>query len=155
MAEQLTIEQFEAQLQGLGEQLTNLDAILLEIAGRLVNQLKAGAPVNTGNLRNSIQALVESNTLTIQMLMYGLFQNYGVDGTQNRVAREVPFGIDPRPRNEPFYSFNPEKKMIGGNLPFGARVQIHRMGIKPQTFFDLDLITTTISEELANKGIQF
>lgn len=150
MAQQ-SIDDFLQDLQGLGEQITNLESDLLEIGLRIVNQMKTQAPVNTGSLRNSIQALVTSNSLEIQMLAYGLFQNYGVKGTRSGFAFGVPREISPQPRTGNQYSFNPENSMIGGNLPFGARVKIHQYGLKPQQFFDLDAIADQIEQELGNR----
>jgi hypothetical protein len=36
--------------------------------------------------------------------------------------------------------------MIGGDLPFGARKQIYKMGLKPQSFFDVDAIAGAVAD---------
>ena len=86
----MTVEEFERSLQDFGEGLSNIQPILLNIGGRIVDEIKAGAPVDSGALRNSIKAVIEDDSLTIAMLYYGIFQNYGVDGTANAPARVVP-----------------------------------------------------------------
>ena len=80
------------------------------------------------------------------MLYYGIFQNYGVDGMQNAPANEVPrFGV-PQPTAGRRFGFSGNYEMIGGQLPFGARKQIYKMGLKPQSFFDVDAITAAVAD---------
>ena len=90
----MTVDQFERSLQGFGETLNNLQPILLNIGGRIVDEVKAGAPIDKGALRDSIKAVIEDDSLSISMLYYGIFQNYGVDGMNQAVANDVPtFGV--------------------------------------------------------------
>ena len=94
----MTVEEFERSLQGFGESLNNLQPILLNIGGRIVDDVKAGAPIDKGALRDSIKAVIEDDSLSISMLYYGIFQNYGVDGMNQAVANDVPtFGVTPQP----------------------------------------------------------
>jgi len=80
------------------------------------------------------------------MLYYGIFQNYGVDGMQNAPAREVPaFGV-PQPTAGRRFGFSGDYTMIGGDLSFGARKQIYKMGLKPQSFFNVDAIATAVAD---------
>lgn len=146
-----SVQDFENQLAGFGDSLANLDNILLSIGGQVVNNIKAQAPVDSGSLRDSIQAVVTENTLQIQMLAYGLFQNYGVDGMQQRVADEVPFGIDPQPAAGRRYGFSGDFEMIGGDLSIAARKSIYAFGIKPQRFFNLETLTNYIETEVARR----
>ena len=41
--------------------------------------------------------------------------------------------------------------MIGGPLPFGTRVNIHKFGLRPQRFFNLDEIADILEQELQNR----
>lgn len=142
----MTVEDFERALEGFGETMNNLSPILTQIGGRIVDEVKAGAPIDTGALRESIKAVIEDDALSIEMLYYGIFQNYGVDGMQNAPAREVPaFGV-PQPQAGSRFGFSGNYEMIGGDLPFGARKQIYKMGLKPQSFFDVDAITAVVAD---------
>ena len=142
----MTVDEFERALSDFGETMSNLSPILTQIGGRLVDEIKAGAPVDSGALRQSIKAVIEDDTLAIEMLYYGIFQNYGVDGMNNAPAREVPlFGV-PQPTAGRRFGFSGDYEMIGGDLPFGARKQIYKMGLKPQSFFDVDAITAVVAD---------
>jgi hypothetical protein len=130
----MTEQDFIRELEGLGEDLSNLDNLLLELAGQIVNETKAGAPVDTGALRNSIQARIENGSVLVEMLYYGMFQNYGVNGTETQFGLPVPDGVGLRPTSEPFYKFKER-----------------RFGIVPQTFFNIDAISDRITEAIANR----
>jgi hypothetical protein len=128
----MTVEQFESALQEFGEQLpTQLDADLLLIGGELVAQLKQTAPVDTGSLRASMQAVMQDHTLKIEMLYYGMFQNFGVSGANDSLGTTVPEGIMPRPSAEPNYQFG-----------------IRKTGIRARDFFNVDLMANQIALRL-------
>ncbi len=147
----MTVNEFESALSDFGETLTNLSPVLTQIGGRLVDQIKADAPTNTGALRQSIKAVIEDDGLAIEMLYYGIFQNYGVDGIQNAPAREVPsYGVL-QPTAGRRFGFSGDYEMIGGNLSFGARKEIYKMGLKPQRFFDVDIIAGAIADGVAQQ----
>jgi hypothetical protein len=153
----MTVDEFESALGDFGETMQNLSPILTQIGGRLVDQIKQGAPIgDTGRLRNSIKAVIENDSLAIEMLYYGIFQNYGVDGMQNAPAREVPtYGvIQPTAgRRFGFGVKQPNSGMISGDsgLSFGARKEIYKMGLKPQRFFDVDIIAGAIADGVAQQ----
>lgn len=147
----MTVDEFENALSDFGETLDNLTPILLDIGGRIVDDVKAGAPIDTGALRESIKAVVDGDSLEIQMLYYGIFQNYGVDGMQNAPAREVPqFGV-PQPTTGSRFGFSGNYEAIGGTLPFAVRKSIYKMGIKPQSFFDIDAISQAVADGVAQQ----
>jgi len=129
---------FLAALSDWGDRIDNLDNDLLAIAGRLVEEMKTDAPVDTGVLRNSIQATVENNTLSFQMIYYGFFQNYGVAGTEGDarfgVVNEVPSGILPPPLQSNKYQYKERA-----------------YGIPAQDFFDFGYLATAIQNEIANR----
>lgn len=147
----MTVDEFESALSDFGETLTNLSPILTEIGGRLVDQIKQDAPTDSGALRNSIKAVIEEDQLSIEMLYYGIFQNYGVDGMQNAPAREVPrYGVM-QPTTGSRFGFSGDYTMIGGDLSFGARKTIYKMGLRPQPFFDVDAISAAVAEGVAEQ----
>ena len=147
----MTIDQFANAMRGFGEELRTIDDELLEIGGLIVQALKAAAPRDSGALKNSIQAVVQDNQILIEMLAYGVFQNYGVDGMNQRRADRVPFGIDPRPAAGDRYGFSGNYTMIGGDLPFGVRTSIYQKGLAPQHWFDIDTLADQITNEIANR----
>ena len=150
----MTVDEFERALGDFGETMSNLSPILTQIGGRIVDDVKAGAPVDSGALRQSIKAVIQDDTLAIEMLYYGIFQNYGVDGMQNAPAREVPpFGV-PQPTAGRRFGFSGNYEMIGGGLSFGARKQIYKMGLKPQSFFDVDAIAAAVADGVAQQLTQ-
>ena len=142
----MTVDEFERALGDFGETMSNLSPVLTQIGGRIVDQIKSGAPVDSGALRNSVKAVIQDDALAIEMLYYGIFQNYGVDGMQNAPASEVPrFGV-PQPTAGRLFGFSGNYEMIGGDLSFGARKQIYKMGLKPQSFFNVDVIAATVAD---------
>lgn len=130
----MTVDDFIAELEGFGQELSNISPVLQELGDRITADMKAKAPVDSGALKNSIRAVVSDNKLEIDMLYYGAFQNYGVNGTSDNIANKVQFGVTPRPTSEPFYAFKKRK-----------------FGLRPQQFFNLDLleelVITTLTEE--------
>ena len=133
-----SVDNFIAALDDYGERLTNMNDILLHVGGRIVGDLQAAAPVDTGNLRNSIGAVIEDNTLTIQMLAYGAFVNYGVKGIEDNAGLPVPFGAGPEPRasyGNP-YAFETRK--------FGIPGSEHQ-------WYDFESLANRIQTEIANR----
>ena len=130
----MEIDDFIKQLENFGQSVNNVDQYLLEISGSIVALLKSKSPVDTGELRKSIRSQISNNTMTIKMLNYGAFQNYGVNGTQNKTAKEVQFGVEPRPSSEPFYAF-----------------KSRRFGIKPKNFFDINVLNKTVTDHIQKR----
>jgi len=127
----MTVEQFESQLAQFGQQLNNLDAHLLTIGAELIAQIKMVAPEDTGDLKRSLQTVVDNNTLKIEMLYYGMFQNYGVKGTEDSLGVSVPEGIDPQPASGEKYAF-----------------ATRRFGLPAQSFFNLDQLQNQVAQRL-------
>ena len=136
----MTLNEFEQQLEGFGQSLTDISAILLQIAGPIVDDIKSAAPFKDGYLKDSIKAKVQGDSLFIEMLYYGMFQNFGVNGKdENALANEVPFGVSPRPSSGSFYKY---KKREFGLPPYKGG------------FFDVDLITEIIADGVAQQLTQ-
>lgn len=147
----MTVDQLAAELQGIGEDFPrDLNEVMLQAAAIIVEEIKANPnlPTDTGALRNSIQGRVQDGIFGISMRDYGYFQNFGVKGTNNTKAQtsvpDIVKQILP-PSSGDTYSFNPKNKMIGGDLPFGARVSIHERGLGAKNFIQFD----TLAERLA------
>ena len=133
----MTVEEFENQLADFGESIRDLSPILNQIAEDIAEQIRQAAPVDTGRLRNSVNAFVTANSLEITMLYYGAFQNYGVNGTQDNIANKVEFGVAPRPSSEPFYAF-----------------KSRRFGLPPKRFFNLDDLQSLVAQRVETELLQ-
>ena len=133
----MTVEEFTAKLDGLGQQLSDPQSILTEVGTEIVNAMKAGAPVDTGALKNSISYTINDDTLSINMIYYGSFQNYGVKGTETGSPNPVQFGVSPRPSSEPFFAF-----------------KTRRFGLNPRSFFNMDTITNQVAQAFLNTAQQ-
>lgn len=133
----MTVEEFENQLANFGESIRDLSPILNGIAEDITAQIRRAAPVDTGRLRQSINAFVTANSLEITMIYYGAFQNYGVNGTQDNIANQVEFGISQRPSSEPYYAF-----------------KSRRFGLPPQRFFNLDDLQSLVAQRVETELLQ-
>lgn len=130
------INEFENMLSEFGETLNNIDFMLLNVSGPIVDEMRSKSPIKTGALKSSITSIVSKNKLTFNMLVYGAFQNYGVKGTEDNKAKKVQFGVEPRPLNEPFYAF-----------------KTRRFGLKSRDFFNIDEITDKVADYLGDQMI--
>lgn len=132
-----SIDDFTKQLENFGQELNNIDLLLLNVSGPIVDRMKLKSPVDTGALRSSIRAQVNNNSLVFKMMFYGSFQNYGVRGTEDSRGINVEFGVDPRPTTEPFYAF-----------------KNRRFGLNNRNFFNMNEITDEVGERLVNRLIE-
>jgi len=145
----MTTEEFESALEGFGETLGNLSPILFDLGGQIVDEMKRNVPTDTGNLKSSIKAVIEEDSLSFQMLAYGLFQNFGVKPDYNTSSnhkafnsrfggiqnpQEVPFGVEPQPLSGNFYTYKTRK-----------------FGLPQRKFFDVDDIATIIADGVAQQ----
>ncbi len=132
-----TTGEFIALLGRFGESLQDLQPELQEISEQIVEDLKAGIRaqglVDTGDLLRSVRAQATSNSLEISMLSYGLFNNYGVGGSESSPTnlKKVEFGVTPRPSSEPYYRFRKR-----------------RFGIQSRQFFTVENLQQQVGEEI-------
>jgi hypothetical protein len=136
-----TLEEMINDIDQFGESLNDLQPDIQALMEDIVLELKANSPVDTGALRSSIRGEATSDSMTLFMNDYGMFQNYGV-GPQPKMGaspRKVEFGINPRPSSEPFYMY---KKRKFGLQPY-----------RGQGWFNFDNIVETFSEELGTEII--
>lgn len=146
----MTYQEFEAYLSGLGEELQTVGQVALsEILTIVIRDMIQTAPIKTGRLARSIGYTINpDNSFSIQMIDYGMYQNYGVKGVDQNRAIPVQFGVEPRPEADPFYAFknrrNPSKEY-----------NTTRYGIKAKNFFDVeditDFVVASLQERLDNQ----
>ena len=154
----LTPEQIAAQINDIGENIPQALFRSIETAANIaIEEIKANMPYDTGALKNSLKArIVDDQFLGITMLDYGWFQNFGVEGTKSSGTvlgvSEIVKEFLP-PRNGDKYSFNKDKRMIGGDLPFGVRTSIHQKGITGKGFIDMEQLTDRVVE-LVNENLE-
>lgn len=110
-----------------------------------VNKLKSRAPVFTGALRDSISGVYQFNgddvKIIISTLDYGVYQDLGVNGTENNWGS--PFSFNKLPNVSAF-------NQLGNSLgvsPWAIAKSVLRNGIRP-TYF----ITRDIDEEINDLG---
>jgi len=154
----LTPEQIARQLEDIGTNLPEtINSAIASAADIAIEEVKRGMPSDSGALKQSLKArIVDGQFLGVTMLDYGWFQNFGVAGTKNE---KVQFGVSDivaeflPPRTGATYSFDPSKKMIGGDLPFGVRVSIHQKGLTGKQFIDMEALTDRVVE-LVNQNLE-
>lgn len=143
------LDQLINDLNDLGQELPrDINDIVRSVLEQEVNKWRQRAPEDTGQLKNSIRlTLLNSNTWGVSFLSYGLFQNFGVRGTESDpgvFATQSPsFGTP--------YQF--KSKAIGGDLPFAVRQSIAQLGLRPQPWFlmpgeTLDQLTERLAQEV-------
>jgi len=103
----ITLQEMIGRIDQFGESLNDLQPEIESIKDEIVLDLKSNAPYKEGGLRSSIRGEATSNSLSLYMNDYGIFQNYGVNsGNGAKPAIKVPrFGISERPRSGDFYAF--------------------------------------------------
>lgn len=153
----LTPEQIADQIADLGRDLPQtLASAIQEAADIAIERVKANLITGssaTGALRSSIEAIVDESTMTLGVRMndYGYYQNFGVKGTTNKAqlstdgldaATAEAFGVSEGYQ----FKFNSDNKMIGGNLPFGVRVKIHRDGLNAKDFLNIEAFTQQVAD---------
>lgn len=102
--------------------------LLLEAANELVTYLKGEAPEKTGALKNSIQATVNGNDIEVSYLRYGVYQDFGVKGWDNKNGPNAsPFQFKYRNDGDT----NKRPGPIGGSYgTYAGRVAIRKYGLE-------------------------
>lgn len=142
----MTVDEFISDLSELGKELSDPQSMLTEIGTGITEEMKRIVPVDTGVLRSSIGYVINGNQLSITMLKYGLYVNYGVGPNQ--------FTTTPKPRNpagalrRPWAE--PEFGVIMGN---GYRPP-REFGMMARPFFSKELINTQIIDGISEFTIE-
>lgn len=132
----MTIQEFENYLDQFQDNLSASDTILLDIVSPLIQDMKQRAPYASGDLQRSISAFVNNGTIKFNMRYYGVFQNYGVGGSESSPSNLKPvpkFGIDVQPSDGQYFRF-----------------RNRRFGLPSQQFFDIEQMTDYIVEQYEN-----
>lgn len=89
---------------------------------------RSGIKQQTGRLFRSCKVLVEGTVENPEYVLefedYGLFLDAGVQGT---LGGRTGAGYEGKS-----FRYSGQFKMIGGNLPYGARTNIYKFGLKPR-----------------------
>ena len=125
----MTVDELTYNLRALGQEMADTSSWLNKVGEEIVSSIKAVTPVDTGALKNSVSYIIKGDSLLINMLDYGVYQNYGVNGTESSEANPVEFGVQPRPSSEPFFAF-----------------KTRRFGLRPRSFFNMDTITNQVAQ---------
>jgi hypothetical protein len=147
------LDQMEADILGVAEGLVDdLPDAILEALQIYAREIASKAPRGkTGNLRNSIRAIVVGNQYGITMEYYGYFQNFGVSGTENNIGLQVPSWSPLQPRSGNAFKFTKKAISPDSGLSFPARRTIARFGITPKRFFlTTDQDMTTLVDRIFN-----
>jgi hypothetical protein len=116
----------------------DIRAALKEVGNYIVSVFRQKAPKDTGRLRNSIgYSITETRDgyqLRLGYLIYGVFQDLGVNGT--RVNQGSPFQF--------------RSQTVGGSLPFAVRKSIAEKGLRAKNWSTL----TPAEQEQADLKIQ-
>ncbi len=89
----MTVEEFDTFLSDIARDAEDLVNNLIPTVNDIVNEIKAEAPDNKGDLIRSIKGVVQGDTAEIIMFDYGYYQNYGVSGTEDSLGISIPSGI--------------------------------------------------------------
>tara|TARA_R110000744_G_scaffold178562_1_gene297552 strand:- start:46 stop:483 length:438 start_codon:yes stop_codon:yes gene_type:complete len=143
----MTMDELLRDLGALGEELSDPQSILTEIAEPIVAEMKRTVPVLTGDLRNSIGYVITGNTVQFTMLEYGMYVNYGVGPNQFTTTPKSrnPAGVLRRPWAEPDFGVTMGS---GYSLP-------REFGMMARPFYSLELINTQIIDGIADFTANF
>ena len=139
----MTVDEFARQLEGYGQQVSNLDANLQQWFSQKVDEIRALTPVDTGALRSSVKLTGDRFSFQIQMNYYGVFQNYGVKGFR---SSRTPVNTPEAGLTLGNVAVDRERFQFGtgnfdnGGRPWGA----YYTGIRARSFFSV----TDIQNEL-------
>lgn len=137
----MTTEQFEAQLRGFGESISNMQPDLQTFTEEIQNQIKQdygrnGLQRRTSSLYNSIDVDAPSDTtISISMNDYGLYNNYGVLPTPT-----FNFGGDP---------------VMDNNFGTKFRYNDREFGLPSRNFFTVEDIADRIAIGVAQITIEY
>ena len=138
----MTVSELMSDLAQLGEALSSPQELLAELGDGIVTRMKTQVPVDSHDLRNSIEwKFTAENAITFSMLEYGVFLNYGVTGSEgmNPNGNPKPFTNDFGGLRAPYPA--PEFGMGSGYQ------QPRRFGMMARKFYDELQIQEYIGEQ--------
>lgn len=119
--------------------------------------LASPVQTRTGRLLNSLQVTVGGTVENPKYILtfedYGLFLDEGVTGTLDGITGQGYLGLQ--------FKYSGRFKMTGGDLPYGARTNIYKFGLKPKPWLQKTMdavsamaaerIETDLPEDIANE----
>ena len=88
--------QFDIFQESIIDPLEDLEQDIQRLATKIVDEMRAMAPNDTGALKKSIKLTMDRYGFEINMLNYGAYQNFGVAGRENTSITsptDQPFNI--------------------------------------------------------------
>lgn len=125
-----------------------IDLNLEQISQKLTAVAQQAYP-ESGSLKSSIKVTATEDTITITFKNYGLFQDAGVQGA---FGTKYPSG---QGYNKEVFKYKAKKDRfgrptpVGGDLPWGARVNIRKFGIPAKPW--IAKMINNISEEVVKE----
>lgn len=122
---------------------------LKQISDKLTKIAQQAYP-EPGKLKSSIKVTVTEEEVIISFANYGLFQDGGVQGAFGTTIFPSGQGYDKR-----IFKYKPTKDRfgrpapVGGNLSYGARVNIRKFGIPAKPW--IAKMLNNLSTEIANQ----
>jgi hypothetical protein len=153
-----SIDNLADQIRDIGEDLA---PDLMQLIGRALDveiaRWQSQAPVDTGALKASIQKrMIDPYTWGVSFLEYGLYQNFGVEGINNKTTQLGVAGFvssEYRPKSGAKYGFT--SAPIGGKLPLDIRFGIAYNGINANPWFAAtDQQLDQILQRVADRALQ-
>lgn len=125
-----------------------IDLKLEQLSDKLT-QIAQGVYPESGRLKSSIRVTITEEDIVISFANYGLFQDAGVQGA---FGSRNPSG---QGYNKSVFKYKATKDRfgrptpVGGNLPWGARVNIRKFGIPAKPWIKRMILD--LSEEIAKQ----
>ena len=137
----MTVDEFMNDLEGLGQELSQPQQLLLDISDNIIAGMKSRVPVRSGDLKRSITAIIEGdNRIVFTMLDYGVYLNYGVTPNVFKTTNRGSFlGVITDPYPAPGFG------MGRGYQP------PRRYGMKARVFYDESDITQQIGDSFLDE----
>lgn len=141
-----TFKDIEAELNAMLDGIESFDVDLLEVVRTIIQTemvSKITTKANQGTIKRSIQAVQTADNLNIEIVNYGMFQNYGVNGLVSGSAI---------PNHEGYtYKFGvkAQKRIERGELGFYHKTW--KYGIKAKKWFDVEDVIEKIEVELQRR----
>ena len=123
-----------------------IDLKLDQLSSQLTQTAQQAYP-ESGTLKSSIKVEVTENDIVISFKNYGLFQDAGVQGA---FGTKNPSG---RGYDKTIFRYKAKKDKfgrpapVGGDLPWGARVNIRKFGIPAKPW--IARMITSLSDQIA------
>jgi hypothetical protein len=124
-----------------------IDLKLDQLSQQLTNVAQDAYP-KTGALKSSIKVEIIDDSIVISFNNYGLFQDAGVKGVlPSRNSSGQGFDKKVFQYKEVFSIKRKTLVPVGGNLPWGARVNIRKFGIPAKPW--IARMITSLSDQIA------